>query len=159
MNQKEKQNETINKFIILTDTREQKPYKFPNTKICTLPYGDYTVEYDGKNYLDQIVIERKGGVGELFGFAGTGRERFVRELEKMRDVKYKYILCEFDYLSIVNNQPPGILPASQVYATMFSFMIKYQITPLFFNSYANGRDALYTILRYFVKYEILKINI
>lgn len=158
MNKKDELDEKLNRFKILTDTREQIPFKFPNTKVCCLPYGDYTVEYDGKSYIDQIVIERKGGIGELFGFSGTGRERFVRELEKMEGVKYKYILIEGDYLSIVNNQPPGIMPASTVYATIFSFMIKHNITPLFFNNHQNCRSALYIIFKFFVKYEILGIK-
>lgn len=159
MNKKQQQDEAINKFIILTDTREQMPYRFPNTKICTLEYGDYTVEYEGKSYLDKICIERKGSMSELFSLSGTGRERFCRELEKMKDVKFKYMLIESDYLSIVNDQPPGLLPASNVYATIFSFMIKYQITPLFFNSHANCRNALYKILQFYVKYEILQIGV
>ena len=159
MNKKELQDLEINKFIILTDNREQQPYRFPNTKMCTLSYGDYTVEYEGVNYLDKIVIERKGSMSELFSFSGTGRERFVRELEKMKDVKFKYMLIEADYLSIVNDQPPGLLPASHVYSTIFSFMIKYRIVPLFFNNDQNGRNALYKILQFFVKYEILKINV
>jgi len=159
VSKKQEQEELINRFKILTDTREQQPYGFPNTKIVTLPYGDYTVEYDGKSYLDKICIERKGSISELFSFSGKGRERFIRELEKMKDVKFKYILIEGDFLSIVNDQPPGILPASNVYATIFSFMIKYQITPLFFNNHQNGRSALYKILQFFVKYEILKIGV
>jgi len=159
MNQKEKQDELINRFQILTDTREQQPYKFPNSISVCLPYGDYSVRYDGKDFYDQIIIERKGAIAELFAFSGSSRDRFCRELEKMRDVKFKYILIEGDYLSIVNDQPPGILPAGNVYATIFSFMIKYGITPLFFNSYQNGRNALYKILQFYVKYEILKINI
>lgn len=158
VSKKEQQEEAINKFKILTDTREQQPYKFPNTKICTLEYGDYTVEYDGKSYLSEIVVERKGGISELFAFSGSSRDRFCRELEKMKDVKYKYILIEGDFLDIVNKQPPGILPAGNVYATIFSFMIRYGITPLFFNSYANSRNSLYKILQFYVKYEILGIK-
>jgi len=158
MNRKKKEEDLISKFKILTDTREQRPYRFPNSKTCTLPYGDYSIEYDGKSYHDQIIIERKGGIGELFSFSGSSRDRFVRELEKMQGVKYKYILIEADFLDIVNKQPYGILPASTVYATLFSFCIKYQITPFFCHNYANGRQVVYKLFQFFVKYEILGIK-
>lgn len=158
MNQREKEENEINKFIILVDTREQIPFRFPNTKSQALPYGDYSVEYNGKSYHDKIVIERKGGIGELYAFSGSERDRFCRELEKMKDVKYKYILIEADFLDIVNKQPYGKLPSSTVYSTILSFAIKYQITPLFCNSHQNARQVLWKLFYFFVKYEILNLR-
>ncbi len=157
MNQKERE-EAINKFTILIDTREQIPFRFPNSKTKALPYGDYTIQYDNKNYIDKICIERKGNIGELFSFSGSGRERFCRELEKMQNVKYKYILIEADFMDIVNKQPYGKLPASTVYATLCSYAIKYQITPLFCHSHINARQVLYKLFQFFVKYEILNLR-
>lgn len=158
MNKKEQEEQAINSFTILTDTREQLPYRYPNSKTQMLPYGDYTVAYYGKSYIDQIVVDRKGSISELYAFAGSERDRFCRELERMQHVKFKYILIEHTFMDIINKQKQGILPASTVYSTIMSFMIKYGVTPLFFDNRQNARAALYKIFSYFVKYEILGLK-
>ena len=155
---KKDEEKAINDFRVVVDNREQLPFKFSNIMYTTLPYGDYTIEYAGKIYIDKIVIERKGNVSELFAFSGSNRERFCRELEKMKNEKYKYLLFEFDFMDIVNKQPYGKLPASTVFATLFSFMIKYQITPLFCGNRTNARNTLYKLFQFFVKYEILGLH-
>jgi hypothetical protein len=79
-------------------------------------------------------------------------------MERMAHVKYKYLLLEFDYLDIVNQQPPGRVPAATVYGTHFAFAVKYGISPLFCNSHSNARAVLYKLFQYYTKYEILKIK-
>ncbi len=150
----------IKQFKILVDTREQLPYKFPKKQMETigLPYGDYTIEYDGKSYLDQIVVERKSRVGELFSASGSSRDRFERELEKMRDVKYKWIMCEFDFMEMTNNPPPGLLEISVVYGSIASWQIKYNIPFIFTGNRQNTRNLLWKYFYNFTKYEILKLK-
>jgi hypothetical protein len=158
VNFKKEQEKAINNFIVLQDTREQLPYKFPALKEQCLPFGDYSLEYDGKQYFNEIIFERKGNVSELYAFSGSERDRFVRELEKMKDVKYKYLLFEFDFMAIVNNQSYGLLPAQTVYATLFSFMIRYNIIPLFCGNRINCRSTMFKLMQFFVKYEILNLR-
>lgn len=89
-------------MTILTDTREKKPWDFGfygfNTRIATLPYGDYTVE--GKENI--IVVERKASSGELAINLGKEIDRFSFEMERMRPVERKYIICEFSSDDIQN---------------------------------------------------------
>ena len=80
-----------NKFVIVVDTREQKELvfgKFAIEKKC-LSAGDYSIQ----GYEDQITFERKS-VQDLVGTLIGGHERFLREMERMRDFKAKYILIE-----------------------------------------------------------------
>ncbi len=155
---KPSQKSLIERFRIIVDSREQTPYRYPRSYVRGLPYGDYTVEYDERLYLDKIVIERKSNVSELFAFSGSQRDRFVRELEKMKDVKYKYLVFEFELLDIVNKQPPGLLDPKIVYSTLCSFAIKYNIPFLFCGNRVNARAMTYKLFEFFVKYEILGIK-
>ena len=148
----------IKQFQIIVDTREQTPYKFSNSISRGLKCGDYTVAYNGKSYEDKIVVERKSNVSELFAFSGSQRDRFCKELEKMKDVKYKYLLMEFELMDIVNSQPPGLLEPSIVFSTLCSFAIRYQIPFLFCGNRNNARGIMYKLFEFFIKYEVLKIK-
>ncbi|MHA2428855.1 MAG: hypothetical protein ACXADB_12605, partial [Candidatus Hermodarchaeia archaeon] len=48
-----------------------------------------------------ITIDRKKKPAELANNLGMYKERFARELERMRDYKYRYIICEFPYEKLV----------------------------------------------------------
>lgn len=81
-------------MILIQDTREQLNLDFTGFKgvevIRTkLDAGDYSVSC----YENQITFERKS-VQDLVGTLIGGHERFLRELERMKSYKEKYILIE-----------------------------------------------------------------
>lgn len=82
---------------IIQDTKEQLPWNFLfynecKAQICKhLETGDYSAE----GYEDKIVIERKHSTGELAINLGAKYEQFHAEFERMRDIPYRYIICEF----------------------------------------------------------------
>lgn len=82
-------------MIILTDTREKTPWDFSfygiESRVQTLPYGDYTIE--GKENI--IVVERKASTGELAINLGKEINRFSHEMERLRHVERKFVICEF----------------------------------------------------------------
>ena len=59
----------------------QRDLAFGGCKTVPLPAGDYGIEI--KNEVLPCTVERKA-IGDLFGVVGNGRERFVRELEKLQ---------------------------------------------------------------------------
>jgi ERCC4-type nuclease len=82
-------------MVIIQDTREQSPFNFSfygcDVAIATLKTGDYTIE----GYEHIVCIERKKSASELATNLGKYRERFENELERMREFKHRYIVCEF----------------------------------------------------------------
>lgn len=81
-------------IIIKSDTREQLALDFGKFKNIssvrgTLKTGDYSIQ----GYEDQITFERKS-VQDLVGTLTSGHTRFLREMERMRSFKAKYILIE-----------------------------------------------------------------
>jgi len=79
--------------IILIDTREQQPFEFKGykTRRVGLKAGDYSLQ--GKQAL--VVIERKS-LADLFGTLARKHNfnRFCKELEKLKKVKYAFVLIE-----------------------------------------------------------------
>ncbi len=151
------QDDLIKQFRVITDTREQLPYHFIGAITKGLPCGDYSICYGNKTYENEIIIERKGAVSEIFSACGKERERFENELEKLAKIKYKWIIAEFSLLDLVNFQPPGIMNVSAVYGSLISWTVKYNVPVIFCQNRSNGRSWVYKLFYFFVKYEILKI--
>ena len=86
----------VDKFSIIRDTREKEGWDFNFHTSCAiesrgLKTGDYTLEG-----LEEILcIERKATTGELSMNLGKNRKRFEAELERMKEFRWAYILCEF----------------------------------------------------------------
>jgi DNA excision repair protein ERCC-4 len=93
-------------FTIVIDTREQTPFLFdsvdpkPNIDFRMLKQGDYSVA----GFEDQIAVERKTK-SDLYGSLGKGRNRFEREIIRLRSYQFAAIVCESDWLSIIKNPP------------------------------------------------------
>jgi hypothetical protein len=86
------------RYTILRDTRERESngWFFDNLVWCVgtirkkLDTGDYTIQ----GYENVIALERKGTVTEWAG--NVTQPRFYKELERLRLIKYTYILLEFN---------------------------------------------------------------
>lgn len=95
-----------NKLTITVDTREKLPWSFrasdwlSGTIDRKLDTGDYAVT--GLEHL--CVVDRKKSTAELS--ANFFEDRFYRELERMKDIAYPIIVCEFPY-SFIENFPEG----------------------------------------------------
>jgi ERCC4-type nuclease len=83
-------------FNIIRDTQEKKNFwTFANYNVVNevidkkLKTGDYTIE----GMEDILCIERKHGIGELA--KNIVEARFERELIRMGDFKYSYLILEF----------------------------------------------------------------
>lgn len=93
-------------MIIVTDTREQRPYTFecispqPVVEVSTLKVGDYSL----KGFESQITIERKSLI-DAYGTFGRGRQRFQRELENMVLFQFAAVIIEADWDTIVRRPP------------------------------------------------------
>lgn len=78
-------------FEMLIDTREQKPLKFPTSKILKLDFGDYTLA--GNNFTNTFV-DRKSSTDFLGTFGGQ-LDRFRREMQRCVDLDaYMFIVVE-----------------------------------------------------------------
>jgi hypothetical protein len=103
-------------FTVVVDTREQHPFTFQGltgdassesrplivpTRPGTLESGDYSVE--GLEHA--VAVERKS-LADLYGTIGAGRDRFVRELERLDRMEFAAVVIEGGWPSIIGNPPP-----------------------------------------------------
>lgn len=89
-------------YRVLKDTREQEGWDFAagahclGTSPATLKTGDYTLA----GYEDVLSVERKRSTGELAG--NVLEARFERELERLDDFKYPFLVLEFDLADVAS---------------------------------------------------------
>jgi ERCC4-type nuclease len=86
-----------NNFTIIIDTREQQPWKFENYTIANtkLDTGDYSIE----GLEDILAIERKKSASEFAN--NVVEKRFVDVVERLSNIKYAFLLLEFDLKDIL----------------------------------------------------------
>ena len=114
---------------------EKKPgrIRVTGTVSQALDAADYTV----LGYEDVVRIERKAGICELFGnmIPVANRERFEREMEKLRDIPYKYIVIETnlndDVLGLSVPQMFKGPTSSSVVKWLFELQMEYGVVPVF----------------------------
>ena len=82
------------KLLVLCDKREQLPWDMDPlpVKRATLQTGDYTLA----SLSSEIAIERKS-LDDLLGCIGSGRDRFERELERLRAFPLRAVIVEANW--------------------------------------------------------------
>jgi ERCC4-type nuclease len=78
------------RMIIIIDSRESTPLKFP-PHVKTESAGLISADYSVKGLEHLIGIERKT-LSDLCGSLTSGRERFFRELTRLRGYQFKRLL-------------------------------------------------------------------
>ena len=98
-------------YLVYRDTREKNGWDFAHSGYCagteehTMKTGDYTLH----GYETHLCIERKGNVTELA--TNITQARFERELERMQEFPWRYILLEFNMSDVVNFPKGAKIPA------------------------------------------------
>lgn len=83
-------------IILLQDSREQAPLDFGpdvQVEVAGLAVGDYGIKRFSDWTNPAFICERKS-ISDLVGSLTAGRERFMREIEKMRQFGFRALLIE-----------------------------------------------------------------
>lgn len=136
---------------IITDTREQTPYTFNRYPVDVIPgtltAGDYSVP----GFTDEVAIERKE-LSDLIGCLTHDRDRFKRELERLRGYQSAALLIEAPYSAIKAGMYRSRMNPDAAIQSILSIMQKYRM-PVFFAADRNaGESFVYDFLRHFINH-------
>jgi len=105
---------------------ERRPPRCLGMEVATLKTGDYSL----KGYTDLLAIERKADFSEIWVNYGK-RDLFEEEMERMRGIKYKYILIEGQLTTdIFNLSPPQFtrnVPGKAIIQWLTSLGVEYDV--------------------------------
>lgn len=142
-------------MIILIDSREKYPWTFAEKGLEViskkLDTGDYSIEG-----MEKIVcIERKRSISEWS--LNLTSKRFFREIERMVDFKWKFILLEFSIDKLFSfpdgaNLPPKVKERIKVRGPFLvkktnEIMIDYGIPIIFAQNKFYAEEMCYDILK------------
>lgn len=136
---------------ILIDTREQMPLCFSKwrditTEVATLQTGDYSIH----GLEDRFILERKS-VADLVASLTTGRDRFVRELERMRGHEVKAIIVEGTLEQIARHDYRSQANPESVLQTLAAWHIRYGIPTLWCGSPAGCAYQVRALARWYLR--------
>lgn len=133
------------------DYRRQKLNYGDYTYNCILPSGEPLHAAEGAINPD-VVIERKMNLAELSQCFCQDRERFTREMQRATDHGAKvYLLVEgASYENILNGKYKTRFNPQAFTASLFAFMARYNVVPVFCKAETSGRvikEILYRELK------------
>jgi ERCC4-type nuclease len=115
--------------VIIIDTREQDPLPFSRlkTQSGTLVTGDYSIA--GLESL--FAVERKS-ISDLVGCCvGQGRERFERELHRLRGFRFRRLLIIGSEAQILKGEYHSNINPRAVLGTLHAFEVRYDLPVVF----------------------------
>lgn len=111
---------------LIVDTREQRPLVFRHLEatIGTLQSGDYSVA----GLEEDFAVERKS-VPDLVGSVTRDRDRFARELHRLRGFRWKYLLIVGTEMELASLAAQGrVKNPLQVKNSVLAFSARYGLS-------------------------------
>jgi ERCC4-type nuclease len=128
---------TVTPFCLIIDSRENAPFGFSElvadakenadaivvrTRRGHLKTGDYSIE----GFESVVTVERKSHEDAYATFGG-GRQRFVRELERMADMEYAAVVFECDWDTLLCAPDYSRLQPKSVYRSIIAWSQRYGV--------------------------------
>lgn len=132
---------------VLIDTREQRPFTFENydvvTASTTLVAGDYSVQ----GFEDCVAVERKE-LGDLVNcLMGKNRDRFEKELQKLRYYELATVVVESPLRDVAAGNYRSEMKPNAVIQSCLAFWVRYGVPFVFAESRVNAEYIVHSLLQ------------
>ena len=129
---------------IIIDTREQLPFIFDGYSTITagLPVGDYSVAG-----LETVVAVERKSLQDFVGSLTQGRDRFMRELQKLSAYRIKAVAVEAPFLALAAGNYRSKANPNSIVPSALKIMTDFGIPVLFAGTREQAERATLWILR------------
>lgn len=139
---------------IISDSREQNGYTFSDypdvmATTGTLTTGDYSLA----GFADKVAIERKE-LSDLIGCLTHDRERFTRELERLRGFEAAAVIVEARYIDIAKGRYRSRMNADAAIQSIVSIMVNYRMPFFFADTRQTGEKFVYDFIRHYHRHAV-----
>ncbi len=138
-------------MVILIDSREQKPLSFslfPDVQVerATLPLGDYSLP----GWEGHVSVERKE-LNDLIGcLMNGGRDRFERELSKLRFYELSAVVVEASLDDISKGRYKSEMKPHAALQSVFAFQVRHKTNFIWAGSREGAEYVTYSLLEKFL---------
>lgn len=134
------------RLAVLVDSREQTPLSFPpdaaETRPATLTAGDYSMP----GLTEFCGIERKS-LPDLLACIGPERDRFKRELLRLRSFRCKAVVIEASFADILAGEYRSAIAPAAVIGSIASWQTRYGVPFVFAGDHASAAVMVLALLR------------
>lgn len=112
------------KITAIIDSREQKPLTLEYKPGCVLSHqigSLYSGDYSLKGFENYVAIERKS-LSDLMGCIGTGRDRFEREIIRLKGYQVRCIVVESSWKTIEAGKYRSQVKATAAIGTLMGWI-------------------------------------
>ena len=142
-------------MIVVIDTREQLPYDFTGYDVqvvrATLPAGDYSIP--GAEHL--AAFERKSIDDLISCLMGSSRERFARELSRLRPYHVAAVVVESSWQDISRGRYTSNMNPQSALQSLIAMQVRYGVPFMFAGDRKGGEYVTHGLLQKYT-YEIGK---
>ena len=133
---------------VVVDSREQAPFHFQDYDADvtqgTLTAGDYSLAG-----LESLVAVERKSLPDLVACLGRERERFERELERLRGFEAAAVVVESPMSALALGEYRSALNPKAAYESVVAFMCRYRITFYFAQDRRGAERFTFSFLRHF----------
>jgi ERCC4-type nuclease len=115
---------TTSDITLVVDSREQTPLVFEH--LCSTSGSLYSGDYSILGLEHLFSVERKS-IADLVGSVTSGRERFERELHRLRGYQFKRLLIVGKIDDIKNHNYRSKASPASVLGSLRAFEVRYDI--------------------------------
>ena len=135
---------------IVADSREQSPFRFEGypvtVAITALEAGDYSLAGIER----KVAVERKA-LADLVQCLGADRERFQRELSRLRGYDFAAVVVEAPAVDLRAGRYRGHLNSESAWQSIISFSQRFRIPFFFCKDRADAERVTFDLLRHFAR--------
>lgn len=133
---------------IVVDSREQAPFTFTEYGVevsqDTLQAGDYSLVG-----LESLVAVERKSLPDLVACLGRERDRFERELERLRGFESAAVVVESPLADLALGQYRSALNPKAAYESVVAFMCRYRLTFYFAQDRRGAERFTFSFLRHY----------
>ena len=135
---------------IVVDSREQNPFPFAGlpveVRVAALEAGDYSLA----GFERRVAVERKE-LGDLIGCLSVERERFERELVRLRGYDCAAVVVEAPVADLRAGRYRSRLDAGAAWQSVLAFTQRFRVPFLFCADRADAESATFDFLRHYAR--------
>jgi DNA excision repair protein ERCC-4 len=138
------------RFVVVVDSREQRPYRFDEAVVKLLPSGDYSL----LGFEERVAIERKSKK-DAYASLGRERERFEREVERLSRFEYAAIVVEASLKGFLSRPDFSQLNPKTAINSLLAWSVKHGVYVFFAGDRIHGHAVTRCLLEKFWRYRVM----
>lgn len=138
-------------MMLVVDSREQSPLDFSPFPDCQVERGALsTADYSIKGLEHIVGIERKSE-SDLLGSLTQGRERFERELARLRPFALRAVVVESSWMQLARGEYRSRMQPHACLQSILGLSVRFDVPFLFVETHKAAAYTVYHLFRHFLK--------